>query len=297
MYTEYRWHGENKTSRVRRRRRAVNAISERLVSVVLLRRLRTRMCRCRGRWAKYRMFNAAGARGRMPSVQSRPIEVRYFGGFPVAFRRGTTDEDVIMHSFERDIFFPGVPEYRIEQNHVIIDVGAHIGTFSLLAASRARHGTVHAIEPCDDSYRLLTVNVLLNDASNIRTHRLALSDTDGTTSLFMDAGTWGHSTVAVLSQKTEVVSCLRLDSFLDIAAVEACDFFKMNSEGSEFPVLLSSSRETLRRMKTILVLYHLDLWRANTETDLVDHLTHAGFRVQVRNRSASRGWIVATRLD
>jgi len=43
------------------------------------------------------------------------------------------------------------------------------------------------------------------------------------------------------------------------------------------------------------VLYHCDLWVKNTEADLVSHLQSSGFTATIRNKSARRGWIVATR--
>jgi hypothetical protein len=74
------------------------------------------------------------------------VDTGSFGGFEVAYRSRTTDEDVIAHSFDHDIFFTGVPEYRPAEDHTIIDVGAHIGIFSLLAASKVPRGKVYAIE-------------------------------------------------------------------------------------------------------------------------------------------------------
>ena len=64
------------------------------------------------------------------------LAIDRFGPFEVAFRRRTSDEEVVRHSFDDDIFFSNVSDYAPESDHIIIDVGAHIGTFSLLAASK-----------------------------------------------------------------------------------------------------------------------------------------------------------------
>jgi len=69
---------------------------------------------------------------------------------------------------------------------------------------------------------------------------------------------------------------------------------KLNCEGAEFPILLSTKSNVLNRFQTILVLYHCDLWRPNTENDLITHLESSGFRCVIRNRSTNRGWIIAT---
>src|SRR4051812_42176445 len=55
------------------------------------------------------------------------IDIRRIDDFLVAYRPDTSDESVLKHSFDRDIFFPGVPEYEPKQGHAILDIGAHIG--------------------------------------------------------------------------------------------------------------------------------------------------------------------------
>jgi FkbM family methyltransferase len=218
-----------------------------------------------------------------------------FGGFDVAYRKGTADEQVIKHSFDRDIFFAGVPEYVPGENDVIIDVGAHIGTFSLLAASKATSGSVHAIEASRDSFELLKINAALNRLDNLRCHHLAISDTDGMMQLYHDAENWGHSTVHDYDGPAEAVACRTLRSFLDEQGIAECRFMKLNCEGAEFPILLSADRDTLRRFEMMLVLYHCDLWERNSEEELTRHLSDCGFRCDLRNVKPKRGWIVATR--
>lgn len=213
----------------------------------------------------------------------------------MAYRSGTADEAVLQHSFDHDIFFTGVPEYRPAESDTIIDVGAHIGTFSLLAASKAPRGRVYAIEACEDTFNFLRVNVALNGLSHVVPVHLALSDREGTCTLYYDTGNWGHSVVSRLSNRSEVVRCSTLQRFFGENSIAACNFIKFNCEGAEFPILLSCHADFLRRIQLILVLYHGDLWKKNTVEDLLGHLQQSGFDCQVRNQTESRGWIVARR--
>jgi len=232
---------------------------------------------------------------RPPKDRSSALALGNFGGFEVASRAGTADEAVISHSFEHDIFFPAVPEYVPAPNHLIVDVGAHIGTFALLAARKA--GVVHAIEASRDSCQLLKINAALNGLSNIHCHHTALADQDGTATLFHDRGNWGHSTVADLSKDSEEVRALSLSSFFKLESIRECHFMKLNCEGADFPTLLSCSPETLRNTGCYLVLYHCDLWKQNSEDDLVRHFSAAGFSCAIRNKKTNRGWLVAVRED
>lgn len=53
------------------------------------------------------------------------------------YREDTAGESVLEHSFDNDIFFSATPYYKPPRNATVIDVGAHIGTFSLLLADMA----------------------------------------------------------------------------------------------------------------------------------------------------------------
>lgn len=222
------------------------------------------------------------------------IRIVRCGEFDVVVRQNTSDEDVLKESFENDIFFAGVPQYAPLEDHVILDVGAHIGTFSLLASSKVPRGRVFAIEASRDTYTMLKINVGLNRRDNITACHIALMGHDGTAKLYHDVGNWGHSAVAALSASSETVCSESLGGFMDRNGIGRCDFMKMNCEGSEFPILLGATSDVLARFSMILVLFHCDLWQANSQRDLVDHLERAGFTVQIRQTSEQRGWLVCS---
>jgi FkbM family methyltransferase len=222
------------------------------------------------------------------------LGIRGFGKFEVAYRKGTVDELVLADSFDHDIFFTGVPAYRPAETDVILDVGAHIGTFAILAASKVPRGAVYAIEACEETFNYLYINAALNKLENLSTFHLALSDRGGTCTLYHDSGSWGHSTVSQLSSRREVVECCTLQEFFDANRIDMCNFIKFNCEGAEFPILLSSQQEVLRRVEKMLVLYHCDLWTKNTVEELVAHLQASGFECDITNRTDNRGWIIAT---
>jgi FkbM family methyltransferase len=223
------------------------------------------------------------------------LALRAFGSFEMAFRKNTADEAVLAESFEHDELLTGIPEYHAAPNHTIIDVGAHIGAFSILAASKVPEGRVYAVEASADTYSFLRINVALNRAANVTVCRVALLDRRGECNLSHDWGNWGHSAVKKLSRRSETVPCCTLADFLREHNIEHCDLIKFNCEGAEFPILLSSSSDTLQKFSRMLVLYHCDLWRQNSEADLIRRLEDAGFRCDVRNQSDKRGWIFATK--
>lgn len=219
------------------------------------------------------------------------------GRFNVWYREGTTDEDVIGQSFGNDIFFPVVPDYRPGPENITIDVGAHIGGFSLLAASLSPRGKVLALEPCEETWGILERNVAANQAAHVLPLRLALAGDRGTRMLFYDSkdGNWGHSITRDMSGGGEVVTVETLEGLMERHALPRVDLIKFNCEGAEFEVLLEAPRNVLRRIGLMIVLYHLDMVSdpAFTDTALLTKLRSCGFDCEVLYRRPARGWIVA----
>jgi FkbM family methyltransferase len=228
------------------------------------------------------------------------LSIRRVGPFLIAYRPQTADEPVIDHSFENDIFFAWVPEYTPLSGHTIIDVGAHIGDFALLAARKVHPGTVYAIEPSSDNCRILSINVLLNAAKNVIVERLALAATDGTARLYHyedPSETWAHTITSRLDFAHEAVRTETLASFLQRRNISRVHFAKFNCEGAEFPILMSASPGILGRFDVMLVLYHVDLVAGFRLTDLLEHLRASGFATRIRDTEEERGWILAIKSD
>ena len=246
-----------------------------------------------------RAFYHKGGESNCTGAGLGQLEIRDVCGFRIAYRRGTADEQVLQDSFPQNQFLNSVPDYQTRPNDVIIDVGAHIGTFSLLAQSKLAGGIVHAIEPCLETYNYLKVNIALNQMQNIRAHRLALSKQRGSTRLYYNAksGNWGHSITMPLSDHGEEVPTDTLAGFFDTNHIDRCQFMKLNCEGAEFDIILNSSPETLARIETMLVLYHCDRVQGVTERDLEIQLANGGFNTRVINKSALRGWLIATNAN
>jgi FkbM family methyltransferase len=217
------------------------------------------------------------------------------------YREGTSDEAVVRQILEDQIYSEGMPEYVPGPGHVIIDVGAHIGAYSIFVAPAVGAGRVFALEPCGETYELLARNVLENALTNVLACRVALTDQPGQTTLWYDQekGNWGHSVVRRLSDHGETVPTETLERFLLAHGIDDCALAKFNCEGAEFPILLSTSIEALRRIERLLILYHMDIAEGSHYQSLVRHLRKAGYYVERRfvTRNGQRGWLIAIRAS
>lgn len=218
-------------------------------------------------------------------------------GLDIFYREGTSDEYVIHETFNDRIFERGFPEYKLKKKHIVIDVGAHIGTYSIRLAQQLSEGTVYSLEPCLDTFNLLEKNVLANNIKNVKAYKIALSNSEDTAMLYYDLenGNWGHSIVKEFSQAGEIVDTETLSGFLVKNNIQSCDYIKFNCEGAEFDILLSTPATILRKIKKMLVLYHLDLADNHSIEQLINHLKNAGFYTEIRQKryDERRGWLIA----
>jgi FkbM family methyltransferase len=100
--------------------------------------------------------------------------------------------------------------FTIGPNDVVVDIGAHIGTFSVWAAKQATSGRVYAFEPNQENYRLLEENKQLNNLPNLHLFNLAVSNQVGEAVLFnSDHHSLSHSFFEVGAPNQTLIRPLR----------------------------------------------------------------------------------------
>ena len=230
----------------------------------------------------------------LPQEASSNLTIDRFGEFDFAYRRETTDEIIIgnLRSYHLPDLIPG---YTPRGDDVIVNIGAHIGVFALMASRSAPDGKVFAIEASKETFNYLRINSALNRADNILPRHLAVSDTDGPCTLYYDTSHWGHSITKQLSSQTEIVDGVTLSRFFRDNSIDRCNLLFLNCEGAEFPILLSSSRETLSKIDTIQSDCHRHLWSKNTPEDLAAHLASCGFHAELLRNEEGYDRVLAKR--
>jgi FkbM family methyltransferase len=128
-----------------------------------------------------------------------------------------------------------------------LDVGAHAGYFTLLAAHRVGPGgRVFALEPTPQTFKALQRHLSLNGINCVSAQMLALSDADGALRLYMPPASehrdYNVTCVARADWTAMDVPCRRLDECLSEWGVERIDLMKMDVEGAEPRVLAGGAR-------------------------------------------------------
>jgi FkbM family methyltransferase len=172
-----------------------------------------------------------------------------------ADRRDSIAAAAIADELEADCY--GLRRIDFRAGDLVVDVGAHVGLFASYVGLRFPQVLVHAFEPFPDNFELLRENLARNRVGNVRAHNLAISG-DGrflemTTNPKNSGGATSYSRTQT-HRRTGMIPSSTLDDAFDSLGVERCKLLKIDCEGSEYEILLSTG--ALRRVEYLSGEFH-----------------------------------------
>lgn len=198
--------------------------------------------------------------------------------------RGYPPLQMVSGAWERDTV--RLFERILKTGDVVVDIGAHVGYFTLIAArSVGPEGRVYAFEPDPENYALLVRNIELNGYQNIIPIQKAVWNITGKLPLFstgLDSGQHSLCRAGKYERASQFVETITLDTFLEEEGLPKIDLIKMDIEGAE-PVALEGMQRLLRRgdnLKLIVEFCPVLLKRAGLDpADFLFRLSSLGFRI------------------
>lgn len=196
----------------------------------------------------------------------------YFGG--VLRRQG------VWEPLETREFIAG-----INPNSVVVDAGAYVGYYTLIAAHLAPVGVVYGFEPDPQSHRLLQWNVrhtFGNNVANIRLFNAALADTGGVRMLNQSPTNRGDQRLydSHDGRESALVQVVRLS---DIVQPDSIDLLKMDCQGSELMILRGAGlRHRKPGLKVLMEFWPYGIEKAGgTAEQLIHEMEDLRFRWHV----------------
>jgi FkbM family methyltransferase len=146
-----------------------------------------------------------------------------------------------------------------QQADVVVDVGAFVGFFAVLAALANRQSRVFAFEPMADNAERARRHIELNGLTNVELIDAAVADSSGSAELF-HTGTAHPSSTSLVRDfmrshedlHAAVVPTIDLDSFLEERGVASVSLVKLDIETGEPGALRGMSRALERDRPTIV---------------------------------------------
>jgi FkbM family methyltransferase len=147
--------------------------------------------------------------------------------------------DIVMTSPAWEPYVQNV--FVLKKNDVIIDVGAHIGTYSIpIATQIGESGKILAFEPNPKNAMVLRKNIELNKLNNIIVFENAASSKNQVVKLTLSNDPMLSRITSSEDEKTVKIECIPLDSLIKKLELKKVDWLKIDAEGSEISVLEGS---------------------------------------------------------
>jgi FkbM family methyltransferase len=190
----------------------------------------------------------------------------------------------------------------IPDDSIVLDLGAHIGVFTIYATTTARNVVVYAYEPHPEFCSVLKENIRLNRRKNETVHcfNAAVASETGTRELYLGGGQFFFPTLVGApngdSLEHTEVPCTTLMEIMESNHLEHVDLLKMDCEGAEYEILYSTPPSHLKRIAEIRMEYHnLDSPERHLE-GLKRFFTRSGFTVtHLKPISGTNGTLWAKR--
>ncbi len=170
------------------------------------------------------------------------------------FFRHAQDRYVVERVIVENIY--GVPPDLTGK--IVIDIGAHIGSFSLLAAQAG--ATVLAFEPEEENFRLLRDNIAANYA-NVQVSRVAIANGSPEQRLYLSENSGSHSLDPHLNglgleAPFQTVDTCPFEWIFAEHDIKSCALLKVDCEGGEEIILPIVLEKYVDRVEAIAVEFH-----------------------------------------
>lgn len=165
---------------------------------------------------------------------------------------GAVGETCILEDYQR------IPKYQVHSGDIVFDIGAHIGSFSIYAASKG--AIVYAFEPENRNYELLLRNIRINKLEkDIIPFKLGIYKFSGKIPLFISKlGSGGHSIITKNPFKNRSeIEVVTISDVCKKLSIDKIDLLKIDVEGAEYDIFSNMSSGTFKIIDKIVGEYHL----------------------------------------
>ncbi|MBU0706509.1 FkbM family methyltransferase [Patescibacteria group bacterium] len=184
-------------------------------------------------------------------------EIKIFGKKVLLTMRNEGDY-AIAHELFLDHQYKYCDEVIHNAKHAVIDIGGHLGFFSLYASLLNSGVPIYCFEPHIGNFALLKENLKNNRVRNVTAKNLAVSNKIGEAELFLSKEDLNHSIVCAIEPTDEVqkIQTITLEKILDRHNIGQCDLLKIDCEGAEFAILEDSPQKVFDKVSHIFLEYH-----------------------------------------
>jgi len=177
-----------------------------------------------------------------------------------------------------------IKKFEIHSNDVIIDIGAHIGIFTIYASQFCNNGKIYSFEPVRENYDLLLNNIKLNHSEQVKPFNLAVSNTNDVVTIYINDDKAAHS-IFPSSESSIKVKSITLQNIFEENNINHCNFLKLDCEGAEYEILCNLPAKYFKEIDKIVMECHFVDKKPELIGDLKQILVKQGFQVRTKTIS------------
>jgi len=157
----------------------------------------------------------------------------------------------------REIFSTDYFKHSIKKEEILLDIGANIGYYTLIAAKKARKGKIYAVEPVKENIKVLKENIDLNDCKNCLIFALAISSRNAKSNIYVhEKKNWSSFNKLPGKSKKQLTRTMTLDKFIKNEINKVPSFIRMDVEGHELEILIGA-KNTLKNAKKLRIMVEI----------------------------------------
>src|SRR3989344_4760894 len=171
---------------------------------------------------------------------------------------------------------------KLTDKDILIDIGAHIGVFSVFAAHYAKNGKVYSFEPSNENFSLLKKNLEINKLNNLEIFNKAVSNKSGNKIFYIsESKNKGSNSLYPIKNSNKIsVPAVSFANFIKSKKLKKINFLKMDCEGGEYKILFNCPKNVLRSIEKISMEYHNLNEKFNGKT-MKSFLESNGFLIKI----------------
>jgi len=195
--------------------------------------------------------------------------------------RDNVDESVMAEIFKWR-------EYRcvdeiVKRAKIIVDVGAHIGLFSLYCRVLNQKTKIFALEPEPENYKILKQNIKQNKIAGVVLSQMALAGKSGSRELIIAEDNHNHYLSPLDKESTDeeviLIKAASLNDYCRLNKIEKIDLLKMDIEGGEYEVVAAWNPDDFSLVSSLVLEYHSQ--ETNQYKTIEKTLRENGFSVEI----------------
>jgi FkbM family methyltransferase len=192
-----------------------------------------------------------------------PMTARWWGGMRLVLPHSGAAATAFYRTFPSEVIARWIFD-ALQPGMTVIDVGAHVGVYSLFAARLVGpNGVVHAVEPQGALLDFVESSADMNQLENLRTHAIALTAADGEVGFEIDQQSMGGKVVQLGRASGSLsVPSSTLSSFCAREGINHVNLLKLDAAGNECAVLDGATATLESDVEQLICkLYHPDVIR------------------------------------